>query len=167
MKTGNDLAVSPFQSPQTGAVTDLILSIQQTEFNIPITARDQPDLADIPGFYQTGKGNFWVACQANQVVGTAALLDIGNHQAALRKMFVRKDFRGPETGTAGKLLATLLDWTGQKGIRQVFLGTTPKFLAAHRFYEKNGFTEIGKDELPAAFPVMTVDTKFYRTALQH
>jgi predicted N-acetyltransferase YhbS len=45
------------------------------------------------------------------------------------------------------------------------LGTTAKFLAAHRFYEKNGFREIAQTELPASFPVMTVDTKFYRRAL--
>jgi hypothetical protein len=50
-------------------------------------------------------------------------------------------------------------------LSDIFLGTTAKFLAAHRFYEKNGFHEIGRDELPAAFPVMTVDTKFYRRSL--
>ena len=48
-----------------------------------------------------------------------------------------------------------------KGIREIYLGTTPKFLAAHRFYEKNGFAEIGKESLPEAFPIMSVDTKFY------
>ena len=44
----------------------------------------------------------------------------------------------------------------------ILLGTTEKFLAAQRFYEKNGFTEIQKDALPPKFPVMTVDVKFYK-----
>jgi hypothetical protein len=37
--------------------------------------------------------------------------------------------------------------------------------AARRFYEKNGFAEVDVSQLPAAFPVMKVDTKFYRLAL--
>ncbi|MES1217848.1 MAG: GNAT family N-acetyltransferase, partial [Bacteroidota bacterium] len=36
------------------------------------------------------------------------------------------------------------------------------FIAAQRFYEKNGFKEIRKQELPETFPVMEVDIKFYR-----
>ena len=50
-------------------------------------------------------------------------------------------------------------------VREVYLGTTAKFLAAHRFYEKNGFVEIDHSELPESFPVMVVDTKFYRLEL--
>jgi hypothetical protein len=51
-------------------------------------------------------------------------------------------------------------------VRDIFLGTTGKFLAAHRFYEKNAFTEIDAAELPPAFPRMAVDTKFYRMVLR-
>ena len=47
----------------------------------------------------------------------------------------------------------------------MLLGTTDAFLAAHRFYEKHGFSRIDRDALPAAFPVMAVDTRFYRLAL--
>ena len=48
-----------------------------------------------------------------------------------------------------------------QGITEVFLGTTDKFLAAHRFYEKKGFRELPKADLPSTFPVMAVDSKFY------
>jgi N-acetylglutamate synthase-like GNAT family acetyltransferase len=48
---------------------------------------------------------------------------------------------------------------------EVYLGTTAKFLAAHRFYEKRGFAVIDKSALPPGFPVMTVDTRFHRLAL--
>jgi N-acetylglutamate synthase-like GNAT family acetyltransferase len=54
-----------------------------------------------------------------------------------------------------------VDWARQQGVRQIFLGTTAKFLAAHRFYEKNGFRQIEQAELPPTFPVMVVDTRFY------
>lgn len=47
----------------------------------------------------------------------------------------------------------------------IFLGTTAKFLAAHRSYEKNGFVEIAKDALPSSFSLMAVDTKFHAMRL--
>ena len=159
------IRVTPFSPEYTQAVADLIVGIQQHEFRLPITANDQPDLFNIPNYYQKGNGNFWLALHQENVVGTISLLDIGNRQAALRKMFVDSSFRGSIFGTAGKLLDTLMAWARDKGIREIFLGTTPFFLAAHRFYEKNGFREITVNDLPASFPVMGVDTKFYQYVL--
>jgi N-acetylglutamate synthase-like GNAT family acetyltransferase len=67
---------------------------------------------------------------------------------------------------AKRLLDTLTAWAEQKKVRRIFLGTTDKFRAAHRFYEKSGFTEITRDALPATFLFMAVDTKFYRRDLE-
>lgn len=155
------IEILPFAPRHTAGVAALILPIQQAEFDIPITLEGQPDLQDITGFYQHGTGNFWVALHEDQVVGSVALLDIGNGQAALRKMFVNAAFRGPEHGVARQLLATLFTWAQARQLREIYLGTTDKFLAAHRFYEKNGFRQITRAELPERFPVMQVDTRFY------
>ena len=143
-------------------VADLVLHIQNAEFGIPITLELQPDLNEIPAFYQINNGNFWIAKIDDKIIGTISLLDIGNCQAALRKMFVDKNYRGKEFGVGQKLLDTLIEWARHKGFTEIFLGTTEKFTRAQRFYEKNDFKEIGKQELPAAFPVMEVDIKFYR-----
>ena len=153
--------VRPYRPQDAEAVASVILPIQQGEFDIPITIDDQPDLRSIETFYQRGAGNFWVAHAGGQTVGTIALLDIGNGEAALRKMFVAAPYRGRELGVAQRLLESLLEWAQQQRIERIYLGTTAKFLAAHRFYEKNGFVEIAKTALPATFPVMTVDSKFY------
>ena len=51
-----------------------------------------------PGFYRRGNGNFWVALADGEVVGTLALLDLGEGQGALRKMFVQAPHRGPRGG---------------------------------------------------------------------
>jgi N-acetylglutamate synthase-like GNAT family acetyltransferase len=157
--------IRPFFMDDEKQVVDLIVSIQQKEFNIPITVEDQPDLRDIPNYYQKNHGNFWVALHNKTVVGTISLLDIGNGQSALRKMFVHQHYRGPEKETARSLLKTLLDWAKLHRLREIYLGTTPFFLAAHRFYEKNGFIEIFKKDLPKTFPLMEVDTKFYNYIL--
>ncbi len=159
------MRIESFSEDYQEQVIELILGIQTGEFGIPITAEKQPDLKDISGYYQTGAGNFWVAVDAGRVVGTVSLLDIGGRQASLRKMFVHKKYRGRKAKTAEKLLAGLMNWAEAKGIKEIFLGTTPMFLAAHRFYEKNGFAQIPKSDLPQAFPVMEVDTKFYRYTL--
>jgi GNAT superfamily N-acetyltransferase len=161
------IRILPFNPEHAAGVVSVILPIQQIEFEIPITLDAQPDLKDISAFYQHGQGNFWVAVDGDTIVGTVALLDIGNNQAALRKMFVASSHRGPQHGVASALLHTLLAWCRTRGIRTVFLGTTAKFLAAHRFYEKNGFREISREALPPAFPVMVVDTKFYELQLHH
>ena len=156
------ISVVPFLPQYTTQVIDLIVTIQQKEFELPITAKDQPDLHDIHGFYRKGRGNFWVALDQQKVAGTIALIDLGDGQAALRKMFVERGYRGESYGTARLLLGTLLGWAQQHGMKEIYLGTTAKFLAAHRFYEKNGFAEISMGELPEGFPIMKVDTKFYR-----
>jgi len=156
------IEIVPFTEQYHNGVIDVILPIQQEEFGIPITLDKQADLLDIPGCYQQRNGNFWVALSNQEVVGTISLLDIGNGQGALRKMFVKSNFRGVTHGVARILLNTLCQWSTEKGIKEIYLGTTAKFLAAHRFYEKNGFIEIPKADLPLSFPVMVVDAKFYR-----
>ncbi len=77
-------------------------------------------------------------------------------------MFVHRSFRGSHVGTAKRLLDTLIAWAIARSVREIFLGTTPHFLAAHRFYEKHAFREISRSLLPPAFPIMEVDTKFYQ-----
>lgn len=156
------IQIVPFSADHADDVVSVILPIQQAEFEIPITLEEQSDLKDIRGFYQKDHGNFWIALAGGKVVGTVALLDIGNRRAALRKMFVVAAYRGSEHGVAKKLLDTLIAWCRSKGIRELYLGTTARFLAAHRFYEKNGFTEIAREALPASFLLMSVDTKFYK-----
>lgn len=158
----NNLIVKEYVNEYQAQVVDLILHIQQQEYSIQITKEDQPDLFNIKEFYQNGNGNFWVAIYDEKVVGTISLLDIGNKEVALRKMFVHKEYRGSKYKTASLLLNNAIKYAKEKSINAVYLGTTPQFLAAHRFYEKNGFTSIDPKDLPENFPVMEVDKKFYK-----
>jgi N-acetylglutamate synthase-like GNAT family acetyltransferase len=160
-----EISIRRYSADDCEDVVRLILAIQQEEFGIKITRAEQPDLAEIPSFYQSGLGGFWVAEQGGEIVGTIALRDIGNEQVALRKMFVASQARGQKFGTAAKLLSTLIEHANGVGVRDIFLGTALVLVAAHRFYEKNGFVEIEPSALPADFPVMAVDRKFYCRSL--
>lgn len=159
---GEDRAV---RAAGSCAVLELILPIQQEEFGIPITAGDQPDLQAIGDFYQTGCGDFWVAKLKGRVVGTIALKDLGDGQAALRKMFVSASHRGAALGVASRLLEHLLTRARAHGLAAIHLGTTDEFVGAYRFYEKNGFRRLAREALPRAFPLVAVDTRFYRLDL--
>jgi GNAT superfamily N-acetyltransferase len=156
------IQISPYQSTYQQPIIDLILDIQQNEFNVPITLEDQPDLLVIPDFYCQNGGNFWIATTSEgQLVGTIALIDIGDGMGALRKMFVHREYRGKALGVASLLLHTLLGHCRSHQINAVYLGTNPRLQAAMRFYEKNGFAQLPKDTLPSQFPLMAVDSIFY------
>ena len=156
------MKIETYRQQDEQAVIELILTIQQKEFGVAVTINDQPDLLHVAEFYGIGNGNFWVAKEQGEVIGTIGLIDIGNHQAALRKMFVHKERRGKEKGIGQLLLNTVIQWCRQKKIQDIFLGTVEQLHAAKRFYEKNGFIKIDKHSLPATFPIMQVDTDFFR-----
>jgi N-acetylglutamate synthase-like GNAT family acetyltransferase len=156
--------IRPFKAADAEDVVKLVLSIQQQEFGVPITAHEQPDLVHVSAYYQSARGNFWVASDNGPIVGTIGLLDVGDAQGVLRKMFVAGSHRG--TGVAAGLLQTCLTWARMAGMTEVMLGTTDSMKAAHRFYEKWGFVEVPASSLPSSFPRMRVDTRFYRYHLE-
>ncbi len=155
------MKVITFTKKHNQEVADLVLDIQQNEFNVPVTLVGQPDLLDVQSFFQKDKGNFWVAISNGKVVGTIGLIDCGDGVGCLRKMFVHHKFRGTETGTARKLLAELENWAVKKGFKSIYLGTIERLDAAIKFYLKNGFSPIEMENLPASFPKMAVDTHFF------
>lgn len=72
----------------------------------------------------------------------------------------------PPSQVASRLLQHPFRGSVEHEVAAVYLGTTTNFLAAHRFYEKNGLVEIAPIAHPAAFPVMAVGTKFYQRSLR-
>jgi len=155
--------IRPFEPAMGESVIRLILAIQQNEFGVAISLADQPDLQDIAGHYQKGGGGFWIAETADRrVVGTVGLIDCTGGIGALRKMFVAADYRGEDQGIAGRLLRTVIGHARERGLAEIYLGSTAVMGRAHRFYEKSGFTKIAAAELPRAFPRMAVDSHFFR-----
>ena len=76
-------------------------------------------------------------------------------------MFVKNGLRGKPLDIGQNLMETAYKWCNEKSIQQIFLGTVPHYYAAHRFYEKNGFNRLEKNELPKAFHLMDADKWFY------
>jgi GNAT superfamily N-acetyltransferase len=138
-------------------IIGLILPIQQQEFNVPVTAADQPDLLDIETHYHKSGGGFWGVVDGDRLIGTIGLIAIGNGAGVIRKMFVRKEYRGREHGIGQQLLDRVI----AAGRSDLYLGTVEQLRAAMRFYERNGFARIAPENLPADFPRMAVDNVFF------
>ncbi len=156
------IKIKAFEPQYTEEVIALILSIQVGEFGVVTNRDEQPDLSQIPEYYQWSGGQFWLAfTDDGKLVGSIALKPFNASQAALRKMFVAKEYRGAEYKIAQQLIDKLYQFALQNGIEEIYLGTTKKYHAAHRFYEKNGFISIAQADLPSDFPLFLVDDCFY------
>lgn len=165
MTTDTLFTVESLSNGHSQQIINLILPIQQIEFNVPVTLKDQPDLLDIEGFYTRPGGHFWGALKEEELIGTIAMINTGHAAAAIRKMFVKKEYRGKEFGIAQRLLETLIAYCREKGIKDVYLGTVNVLKAAQRFYERNGFTPIAMNDLPVYFPRMAADEIFYHLSI--
>ncbi|MBZ4035530.1 GNAT family N-acetyltransferase [Flavobacterium sp. 17A] len=154
------MKIQSIQNEYENEIIDLILNIQQKEFNVPVTLEDQPDLLDIHNFYFKPGGTFLGAFIEGQLVGTIALVKFNSEAAAIRKMFVKKEYRGKEFQIAQQLLEQLIAYSEENGIKNLYLGTVSILQAALRFYEKNNFVTISKEALPVDFPLMKPDNVF-------
>ena len=80
------LTILPLSNVHRDEVAGLILPIQQTEFHVPITLADQPDLADLEAAYFRPGGGFWGAFVDGELAGTIGLLvpdPAGNARGAI------------------------------------------------------------------------------------
>jgi GNAT superfamily N-acetyltransferase len=144
-------------------VENLVLGIQNGEFNLGLTAQDQPDLPNIGEFYK--EGCFWIALnEQNQVMGTIGLEPLNEKQAVLRKMFLDKSMRGnKDLNLAQNLFETLVNYTQQKGYQELWLDTPLMAQAAHRFYERNGFELMPRANVPKSYKLPAIkELKIYR-----
>lgn len=127
-------------------IIELILNIQNNEANINLGIEEQPDLLDIYSSYEKNGGEFWIAVDEDEVIGTIALMNKGNANSVLKKFFVRQDWRNKKVGL--ELYRKLLEFANNHNIKMILLDTPSVAQASHKFYEKAGFKRIDKNELP-------------------
>ncbi|MFD2521730.1 GNAT family N-acetyltransferase [Emticicia soli] len=163
----NTIEIKIFEEKYQQQVEDMVLSIQNGEFNLGLTAQRQPDLHNLKAFYND-KGNWlWTATNKNdEVVGTIGLEKLNDEQAVLRKMFIKKEYRGKTLGLATKLFEILIEEAKKQQFKEILLDTPLVTHAAHRFYERNGFEQISSDLVPDNYILPKgIDLKIYRLAL--
>ncbi len=145
------------------ATVALIAEIRRHELVLLEHAHDAQEPPDVVQPYRTGSGNFWIALVDGSVIGTVGLVDLGGGQGCLQKMYVHPDFRG--TGTALRLLNTLIGWADSRRIRELYLGTFYENRGARRFYEKQGFSRVSEAAVPTECPRSNLENCFYRYSM--
>ena len=100
--------------------------------------RDYIQSENINKEYKATGGNFWVALDKNrQVVGTIAGKVLDNHTLEVKRVYVKKEFRG--NGISQKLYDILEQFAVENGFEKLYLGTYEKMQRAINFYYKNNF----------------------------
>jgi GNAT superfamily N-acetyltransferase len=102
---------------------------------------DDEDLSHIDEIY-SGKGGFWLTLEDGKLIGTVAIRDLGEGVAKLNRMFVLVDHHGAGVGQV--LFDHALNFARSQGFTKIVLNTHENMNRAHHFYEKNGFTKLGK-----------------------
>ena len=87
----------------------------------------------------------WKAVDGGRIVGFA-VADIEKDGDApfgmVCDVLVREDFRGKGAGEA--LLQTAIGWLRSRGIKDIYLESGKNNHAAHRFFEKRGFSHVSE-----------------------
>ncbi|HET6989748.1 MAG TPA: GNAT family N-acetyltransferase, partial [Bacteroidia bacterium] len=144
------------------AINEMMMRIQQ-EFAEKITSRHS---TVIPEVYQLPDQKYWVAFHEKTVIGTIGIVLHAGHSAVVKRMMVDPGYRGNRFPTAKSLLETCFNWARQHSVQTIYLGTMTQFVAAQKFYVKNGFVEIRKEELPSDYNPNPMDTLFYKLTFQ-
>ena len=135
--------IRPVRSADAPAIKNLIEGIMGEEFSAARGVYSFHDIDD-PGAYYSGRKNvFMVAEEDGQIVGTVAIKEDTPKTALLRRIFVRKNFRG--RGYGEKLLAKAMEFCFDRGYETVVFRGVDKMQNALRLCLKNGFQVSGYD----------------------
>lgn len=158
------IEIREFDIAEQNRIREFVLNIQNNEFNLGFDEQEQTDLIDTKTFYENGC--FWTAKFKNEIVGTIGLQRLDKKNAVLRKLFVEKEFRGKDYTIALLLFEKLIEFVKKEQIKTIWLDTPSVASASHRFYEKNGFIQTDKINLPIGYIFPDKNSKIYKLTIE-
>lgn len=113
------------------------------------------EMLDDPQHYIIEKGGqIFFALHGERVIGTAALINVGERVFELAKMAVATEARGK--GVGDKLIETCIEYSREVGKQTIFLLSNTKLKPAINLYRKFGFVQTVLDNTS---PYERVDIK--------
>jgi len=157
------MQIVPYQNNphHLAQLVDLINYCQNIEAKLNIKMAEQDDIFQISSYYQFKGGNFWIALEKNQVVGSIALLPIGNQTGVLKKFFTYPQFRGQPNRLGAKLYQELLHFAQANNFKRLVLDTPEDETRSHYFYEKHGFKQVTPRQFNANYPYPDRNSRLY------
>lgn len=101
------------------------------------------DLKDINGYYFAKGGTFFVGLANDRVIGTAGVRKLDGNLCEIRRIYLKKDYRGK--GNGEKLFLAALDFA-EKNCAGVMLKTDSTLKKAIGMYLKHGLTFVEEKE---------------------
>ena len=98
------------------------------------------ELRRLPGDYAPPGGALFLAWAEGTPAGCVAVRRFDEKDCEMKRLYVRDSFRGLKAGE--RLAQEAIAWAKAAGYRRMLLDTLPPMRAAHRLYERLGFTEI-------------------------
>lgn len=98
------------------------------------------ELKNLPGAYAPPSGVLLLARLQESVAGCIGVRRISDADCEMKRLFLREEGRGKGLGEA--LAKAAIAWAREAGYARMLLDTLPQMGAAHRLYERLGFTEI-------------------------
>lgn len=159
------LEINVYSESDRDEVIELVLHCQNDGTRPFVSVENQPELLHITEEYIDGGGNFWVAKENGRVAGSIGLMLHGHDIAILKKFFVYEPYRSAPHHLGSKLYETLLAFARKQGVKTLVLDTPKNTGRAHRFYQKAGFEQIKKEEIPFQYDYPYDDSDFFRLEL--
>ncbi len=153
------MEIMTYQEKYKDQIINLILDIQNNEAKINLSLDEQPDLKDIRTCYEKDGGEFWIALEDDEVIGTLALMNKENGNAVLKKAFVKAEYR--KNGILSLLYDELLKFAKEKKIHRFVFDTPSVATDCHQFFEKRGYQKITKEEIPFEYDFPDRDSYIY------
>lgn len=96
---------------------------------------------DDNSIYSRSGGELWIALDENDdIIGTIAVYKHDKKNIELKRLYVRKDYRGK--GVSKELYEKAMTYCKKNKFERIFLGTYDRLETAIYFYLKRGFKEI-------------------------
>ncbi len=101
------------------------------------------DLDDINGYYLQNGGMFFIGIHDGKIIGTSAVYRKNEHKCEIKRIYVKKEFRG--MGYGKELLLHALDYAMDE-CKIIMLKTDRSLVKAINMYLKYGFSIIKEED---------------------
>ena len=135
------MRIEIFHRSMTSAVKELVLGVLSEEGFEYDPAKDF-DLDKIEDYYLQNRGIFYMGVVDGTIIGTSAVRLIDDGTCEIKRIYVKKDFRGRGFGRA--LFIQALKFA-EENYSTVVLKTDARLEDAINLYRRNGFSVV-KDE---------------------
>ncbi|HJH32085.1 MAG TPA: GNAT family N-acetyltransferase [Methanosarcinaceae archaeon] len=136
------MIIKTFSKSLTDEVKELVLGVLK-EQGFGYDPTKDFDLDDINGYYLQSDGVFYIGIVNGEMIGTSAVRRTGKEQCEIKRIYVKKEFRG--RGLGRKLFLKAVEFA-RVNYSIVVLKTDAKLTDAIGLYLKNGFSVIKEEK---------------------